>query len=64
MSSSSSACFRVRRVLRHRWIEEGKLSPFSNLGYAVGPEAFIPYLGDPDSERWPQLSALERPFIR
>jgi len=51
--------------LRDEWVAEGKLSPFANLRFAAPPRSFLPYLGDPESERWSQhqLNELDRPSV-
>lgn len=54
--------YHMPRELKARWIAEGKLSPFAGMGFAAPPRDFVPYLGNPKSQRWPQsqLSDLER----
>jgi hypothetical protein len=54
--------YHMPKDLKKRWLDEGKLSPFAGMGFAAPPRDFLPYLGDPKSERWPQpeLSDLER----
>ena len=57
--------YHMPRQLRKQWIAEGKLSPFADLGFSAPPRSFLPYLGSPQSERWPQhqLSELDRPSV-
>jgi hypothetical protein len=57
--------YHMPAALREQWIAEGKLSPFADMKFTAPPSDFLPYLGDPESERWPQhqLSDLERPSV-
>ena len=57
--------YHMPAALREQWIAEGKLSPFADMRFTAPPSDFLPYLGDPVSERWPQhqLSDLERPSV-
>jgi hypothetical protein len=54
--------YHMPRELKKQWIGRGVLSPFAGMGFAAPPRDFLPYLGDPQSRRWPQpqLSDLER----
>jgi hypothetical protein len=50
---------RMPPELRAQWIREGKLSPIANVSAYSPPRDYLPYFGNPESKRWPELSALE-----
>ncbi len=55
--------YHLSQLERKQWVQEGKISPFAAMGFAAPPRAFIPHLGNPHSDQWPELSRLERPTL-
>lgn len=54
---------RLPTQTRNTWIREGKLSRFSAISVYASPRAYLPYFESSESERWPQLNALDRPSV-
>ena len=54
---------RLAPEVRREWVREGRLSRYAELSVFSPPRAYLRFFGSPDSERYPELSALERPSL-
>lgn len=54
---------RLPPEVRREWVREGRLSGYAELSVFAPPRAYLRFFGSPDSDRYPELSALERPSL-
>jgi 4-amino-4-deoxy-L-arabinose transferase-like glycosyltransferase len=55
---------RLAPEIRREWVKQGRVSPYAELSVFAPPSAYRRFFGSSESERYPELSALERPTLR
>ncbi|HEX2732188.1 MAG TPA: hypothetical protein VHM70_11295 [Polyangiaceae bacterium] len=51
------------RALKHQWVLQGKLSPFSEISVFAPPKNYLGLLPDLPTFPWPTTNELERPSV-
>ena len=54
---------RLGPEVRRQWVNEGRLSPYAELSVFSPPRAYLRFFDGSESERYPELGALERPSL-
>lgn len=54
---------RLAPALRKQWVREGRISPYAELSVFSAPRAYLRFFDGAESDRYPELNALERPTI-
>jgi hypothetical protein len=55
---------RLAPEIRREWVKQGRVSPYAELSVFAPPSAYRRFFDSSESDRHPELSALERPTLR